>query len=56
MNQESNQESNQENHQNNEEQRNGRKFVGRYDDPIDNWLIELSSKVEPFFYRLKIVY
>ena len=45
---------NQENQENQQriEQRNGRKFSGRYDDPIDNLLIDLSSKVEPFFYRL----
>ena len=49
--QENLQENKQENHQR-IEQRNGRKFAGRYNDPIDNLLIELSSNVEPFFYRL----
>ena len=49
--QENLQENKQENHQR-IEQRNGRKFAGRYNDPIDNLLIELSSNVEPFFYPL----
>ena len=43
---------NQENQENQQriEQRNGRKFSGRYDDPIDNLLIDLNKYL---FFSLK---